>query len=329
MENVKKEVGPKRLIGKSAIFTGQVEKIFQIAKYNIRVLIVGETGTGKEIFARTIHDLSPRADKPFVPVNCGAIPLELAENELFGHKPGAFTGAAKIKKGLIEEAQGGTLFLDEIDSLPLLVQVKLLRFLQEKTYRPLGSTIEHQADVRIIAATNANVEEAVQQGKLRRDLYYRLNVVTIHLPSLRERKEDIPLLARYFLRKFAMEIGKEIKGFSENAIRKLVAYEWPGNIRELEHVIERTVVFCEKEMIKSQDVVLPSFEDEEELLAGSFNEAKRRFVTEFEKRYVTKLLLAYEGNISRAARAAGKNRRAFFELIWKHKIDVKKMKPER
>jgi transcriptional regulator with PAS, ATPase and Fis domain len=313
--------GSKDLIGQSSGFVAEMSKIPKVACCSSGVLILGETGTGKEVCARKIHTLSPRADKPFVPVNCGAIPVELAENELFGHRRGAFTGAATSKPGLIEEAEGGTLFLDEVDSLPLLAQVKLLRFLQERTYRPLGSTRELASDVRVIAAMNSNPEDSVREGRLRQDLYYRLNIVTINIPPLRDRREDIPLLARHFLEKYSFQIPGGVERFSESAIQKLQFYDWPGNVRELEHVIERTLVLCDEKVIRAADISLPEVHCvvpcEE-----PFNEAKRKFVDQFERSYLEKLLISHQGNITRAAHAAQKHRRALFELIRKHGIEV-------
>jgi DNA-binding NtrC family response regulator len=247
--------------------------------------------------------------------------MELAENELFGHKSGAFTGATASKSGLIHEAEGGTLFLDEIDSLPPLVQVKVLRFLQEKTYRPLGCTKEYQADVRVIAATGLDPEQAVGSGKLRKDLYYRLNVISIKLPPLRNRREDIPLLARHFLRKHVVELNKQVVDFSPGAIHKLMFYDWPGNIRELEHVVERAVVLSKDSIIQEMDISLPQETIERH---DSFKEAKDRFVDHFERTYIQDLLIEHQGNISKAAQAAHKHRRAFWQLIRKHGIDAKK-----
>ena len=315
----------KDLVGRSAVFVSVMSKIPKVANCDSGVLILGETGTGKEVFARKIHSLSARAMKPFVPVNCGAIPVELAENELFGHKQGAYTGAAVSRPGLIHEAEGGTLFLDEIDSLPALAQVKLLRFLQEKTYRPLGSTKEIRADARIIAATNTNPEEAVKTSRLRQDLYYRLNVISLQLPPLRQRREDIPLLARYFLKKYSAHMQRGEQDFSNGAVQKLIFYEWPGNVRELEHVIERTFVLCEERIIRRQDIYLPEVHSVQ--CEEPFNEAKRRFVEQFERAYLEKLLSFHGGNISRAAQAAQKHRRALFELIRKHGIDVERFRP--
>lgn len=313
------------LVGQSQAFMKEINKIPAIAKCNSCVLISGETGTGKEICARLIHQMSPRSNKPFVPVNCGAIPVELAENELFGHKCGAFTGASATKPGLILEAEKGSLFLDEIDSLPHAAQVKLLRFLQEKTYRPLGSTKERLANVRVLAASSIDVEEAVQLGRLRKDLYYRLNVISLKLPPLRGRRDDIPLLARHFLRKCAAETGKHVTDFSPEVMQMFLLYDWPGNVRELEHVVERAVVHTETSIIRDMEINLPRFEAFEND-AQSFKEAKARFVDEFEKAYIQKLLLANHGNISRAAEAARKHRRAFLQLIRKHGIDVQEYK---
>jgi transcriptional regulator with PAS, ATPase and Fis domain len=250
----------------------------------------------------------------------------LAENELFGHEPGAFTGADASKSGLIQEAKGGTLFLDEIDHLLPLTQIKLLRFLQERTYRPLGSTKECQADVRLIAATNTDPDEAVKSGTLRRDFYYRINVVSIRMPPLRERREDIPLLASHFLARHAKRLGKRTPKLCSTAVQRLMSYDWPGNVRELEHVIERIITLCEKGTVRSADVLLPQTVPFEIGRDESFNEAKRKVIEEFEKTYIDRLLHTHQGNISRAARAARKNRRAFWELIRKHRIDASQYK---
>src|SRR5689334_14133806 len=236
----------RRLIGESSALLNQLKKLPKIARCDANVLISGETGTGKELYARAIHYGSARAGRPFMPVNCGAIPAELVENELFGHERGAFTSAVTLQTGLVEAANGGTLFLDEVDCLPPFAQVKLLRFLQEKEYRPLGSTRIRRADVRIVAASNLNLEEAVANGKVRQDLYYRLNIISLILPPLRERREDIPLLARHFLDHYASELDKEVSEFSPEALQLLMVHHWPGNVRQLEHVIELAVVLCER-----------------------------------------------------------------------------------
>jgi DNA-binding NtrC family response regulator len=308
------------LIGRSPVFRDAVMRLPQVAACGAGVLISGETGTGKELFARALHKLSWRAHGPFVPVNCGAVPLELVENELFGHDKGAYTGAAESRPGLIAEASGGTLFLDEIDSLPLVAQVKLLRFLQEKEYRPLGSGKARRADVRVIAASNLDILRAVQEGRLRQDLYYRLNVVDIALPPLRARREDIPVLARYFLRKFGAQFGKTFTGLTAEAQQRLLTYEWPGNVRELEHLIERAAALAAGPEIDAAGLSLPGVIADQ---PRSFRQAKAQAVKEFERVYLEGLLLACEGNISRAAAVAQKDRRAFFELIRKHQIDVR------
>jgi DNA-binding NtrC family response regulator len=324
LESLKEKVGLKQLIGKTANFLAEIQKIPLIAKCDNRVLIGGETGTGKEMCARAIHYLSPRVGKPFVPVNCGAIPIDLVENELFGHERGAFTGANTARAGLIEEAEGGTLFLDEIDGLPPMAQVKLLRFLQEKEYRRLGSSKVRHADVRVITATNKTLEEAVHDGSLRQDLYYRLNVVSIMLPPLRERREDIPFLVHHFLAKYAHEFHAEVKTLSPEAIQKLTFYDWPGNVRELEHTIERAVMFCQSSCVGDEDIVLPGQTRRTE---DSFQQAKAKIVSQFERDYIQSLLLSHDGNVSKAAQTARKNRRAFWELIRKHHIDVHNFRP--
>jgi len=321
---VKEELGMRELVGESEMFLAQIEKLPQIAKCDASVLITGETGTGKELCARAIHYLSPRASRSFLPINCGAIPSELVENELFGHLPGAFTGAKATQAGLISEANGGTLFLDEVDCLPLMAQVKLLRFLQEREYRPLGATRTYKADLRIIAATNLDCETAVREGKLRQDLYYRLNVIQLKLPSLKQRRDDIPLLAHHFLGKYAVELNKQISGFSPDAIRKLILYEWPGNIRELEHVIVRAMVLSTRPIICAADIEISGADALTP--TESFQAAKNRMVEQFEKTYIKGLLLSNHCNISKSAKAAQKNRRAFWELIRKHHISVQALK---
>lgn len=320
------QFGFKKVIGESPVFLDQLRRIPMIAKCDANVLIAGETGTGKELYARAIHYGSSREGRPFMPINCGAIPGELVENELFGHERGAFTSASTLQTGLIEEANGGTLFLDEIDCLPVFAQVKLLRFLQEKEYRPLGSTKIRRADVRIIAASNLNLEEAVANGKVRQDLYYRLNIISLILPPLRERREDIPLLARHFLARYASELDKEVGEFSSEALQLLMAHHWPGNVRELEHVIERAVVLCESSVLQPHDLVI-STQAARNSGQESLQEAKAKEIARFERDYIQGLLSACKGNITRAAQVAKKNRRAFWQLIQKHQIDVARFKP--
>jgi two-component system, NtrC family, response regulator GlrR len=326
-QTLTKKLGLQQLIGNSPAFLAETSKIPLIAKSDTSVLILGETGTGKEVVGRAIHYLSPRAGEPFVPVNCGAIPVELIENELFGHERGAFTGAGSSRVGLIQEAEHGTLFLDEVNSLPLLAQVKLLRFLQSREYRPLGSTKSFHGDVRIVAATNASLEAEVEAGTLRRDLYYRLNVVPISLPPLRARSTDIILLARHFLAQYAAKLNSPAVDFSPEAERKLLLYRWPGNVRELEHVIERLAVLCTKKIIDADEITLPG--ENNHLSQLSFQEMKLKVISQFETDYIQSLLTAYRGNISQAAQAAHKERRTFWELVRKHKIDVQKFRVAR
>ena len=320
-QKLKERIGLRHLIGNSSVFLQEIKKIPLMATCDASVLISGETGTGKELFARAVHYLSSRAHKPFVPVNCGAIPVELVENELFGHERGAYTGAHVSRVGLLRLAEGGTLFLDEIDWLPHLAQVKLLRFLQEKEYRPLGSTTVYSADVRIIAASNTDFSLSVATGKLRADLFYRLNVLTLNLPALRERAEDIPILVRHFVHKYEREFNKQPIETPLDVMQALILHHWPGNVRELEHVIKRALILRENGALCVSDLELPG--------GGvsngpkSFREAKALVLRQFERTYIQALLLAHRGNITRAARAARKNRRAFWELIRKHAIDVR------
>jgi len=315
---LEKTLGLKQILGRSPAFLEALQRIPRLAQCDASVLITGETGTGKEMCARAIHQLGPRADKPFVAVNCGAIPPELVENELFGHAAGAFTGASSAVQGLVHDAEQGTLFLDEIDSLPMPTQVKFLRFLQDQQYRPLGGRKTCQADVRVIAACNANLEEVVRAGKFRSDLFYRLNILSLALPALRERGEDVLMLALHFAAKYASEHGAPAKGFSRAALDKLLAHDWPGNVRELENVIQRAVVFSKHPLITGEDISLTGVRGP----AGenSFKTLKAHAIAEFEAGYIRRMLILNDGNISKAARAAKKNRRAFWELMRKHDV---------
>jgi len=315
LHELKVKVGLSQLIGQSPAFLAAVKRIPTFARSEANVLISGETGTGKEVCARAIHYLSARSTKPFIAVNCGAIPADLVENELFGHERGAFTDARDSQLGLIAEAEGGTLFLDEIDSLPLVVQVKLLRFLQEREYRPLGSSKTKVASVRVICATNVELAESIRQGTLRRDLYYRINILPLVLPPLRDRSEDIFLLAHHFRAQFAAEYAKPVVEFSPEVLRSLRAYAWPGNIRELEHVIERAVALAETTIIGEVDLESPVIAPKP---IEAFQAAKDRMVAQFERTYLKEVLQVFAGNITKAAQAAGKNRRAFWQLLQKH-----------
>jgi DNA-binding NtrC family response regulator len=314
-----------RMIGDSAALNGVLKKIPVVARCDATVLISGETGTGKELCARSVHYLSPRSAKPFVPVNCGAIPVDLVENEFFGHERGAYTHATTSQLGLIHEAEGGTLFLDEVDCLPLQAQVKLLRFLQEKEYRPVGSRKTRSADVRVITALNADLNEAVESGRLRKDLYYRLNVISLKLPPLRDRRDDILSLAAHFIQKYSKEFNKPRTALSSEAISSLMRYDWPGNIRELEHVIQRAVALSEEHLIGKDDLTIPRSEDAG---ADSFSATKAAIIANFERNYILRLLQTYKGNITQAAQAAQKHRRAFWQLIRKHRIDVRPFKSD-
>ncbi|HEV2881023.1 MAG TPA: sigma-54 dependent transcriptional regulator [Pyrinomonadaceae bacterium] len=321
---LKEKLGLRQLVGESAAFQQEVKKIPLIANCDAGVLITGETGTGKELCARAIHYLSPRASRPFVPVNCGAIALELAENELFGHERGAFTGAFASQVGLVQMADAGTLFLDEIDCLAPGAQVKLLRFLQEKEYRPLGSAKVCKADVRVIAATNADLKEAVKSGKLRQDLFYRLNIIPLRLPPLRERREDIPRLAQHFLSKHAAKSNRPGLRFSPDALLALARHDWPGNVRELENVVEREVALTRGEVITLVNLDLPCGESPGD--HTTFQAAKAQIISQFERNYLDELLQAYHGNVTKAAEVAHKNRRALSQLIRKHGINVKRFR---
>jgi two-component system, NtrC family, response regulator GlrR len=316
VQKLKEDIGLKQIIGESPAFLDKVRCIPRFARCDATVLISGESGTGKEVFARAIHYLSPRTGRPFVPVNCGALPENLVESEIFGHKRGAFTGATADQAGLIREAEGGTLFLDEIDCLTAHVQVKLLRFLQDGEYRLVGSPQISQANVRVIAATNADLKDVVQSGEFREDLFYRLNVLALALPALRERTGDIVLLTYDFLEKQAAITKTRPKILSVAALYRLLSHTWPGNVRELQNVLMRASVLSDHEVIEASDINLPDEKPGVEDL--SFRALKSRVVWRFEHDFLASVLHAHHGNISRAAVAAKKNRRAFWQLLRKH-----------
>ena len=284
------------------------------------MLISGETGTGKELFARAIHYQSPRHGKPFIPVNCGALPDHLFENELFGHVKGAFTDASSAEKGLIAEAEGGTLFLDEVDALSHAGQVKLLRFLQDGEYRPVGSARTVIADVRVIAATNTDLMKRVESKLFRDDLYYRLNFLSLAIPAS-ARKDRRCGAARGSLSRPICEARRPgTADVSSRALEKLMAYSWPGNIRELESVITRSLTFSGSPTLEPDDIELPSANDEVICRARSLRDAKSKTVQAFERGYLAKLLAKYQGNVTHAAKAAGKERRTFQRLLRKHNL---------
>ena len=313
--------GIGQIIGEDPAFVAALQALPKIAKCDASVLLKGETGTGKEIVARAIHYLSPRSAKPFVPVNCGAIPVDLVENEFFGHEAGAFTSANSSRRGVVQEAEGGTLFLDEIDSLPAAAQVKLLRFLQDGHFRPLGSERVCQGNVRLVAASNTDFTEALKSGRFRKDLYYRLNVLSVSLPPLRERAGDVLLLARHFLSKYAQKFAAPARDFAPATRMKLGCYDWPGNVRELENVVERAVVLAEQALIQPQDIRLQEAVRPER--NASFHELKAMAIEQFERSYLRQALAAHDGNITKAAESAHKDRRAFWELLRKHRIIVR------
>lgn len=306
------------IIGQSPAFRSALERLRTAAGCDATILIIGETGTGKEIFAKAVHSLSSRAASPFGVFDCGAVPLDLMENELFGHTEGAYTGAGAARGGLVRACEGGTLFIDEIDCLPLSSQAKLLRLIDNNQFRSLGSSRVVTADVRIVAATNSSLLSLVRLGRFRQDLYYRLNVISLKLPALRERPGDIPLLADFFLRKSAARFGKTVKGISPTAMLRLRFYNWPGNVRELEHVVERAILFSTGETIENLDF---DFTDENEDEPKGLQEAKREVVAKFEREYLESLLSTYRGNVSRAALAAKTDRKSFQILLKKHAIN--------
>ena len=324
-----------KLIGRSLAHQRLVEKLSRIAPTDAEVLISGESGVGKELYARYVHHHSTRDKASFVPVNCGALPNELLENELFGHVGGAFTGARPQSEGLVAEAEHGTLFLDEIDSLSTPSQVKLLRFLQEKEYRRLGETRTRRSNVRVIAATNIDLLTAMRDGRFREDLYFRLRVVPVEVPPLRERPEDIPLLLSEYVVYYAQAYHLPEVAFSEAARCKLETYVWPGNIRELENCVKYLTCLQLNRMVEPHDLSLLESENghkaspaEQPVTERPFRDAKRELVDRFEREYLEGALRRSNGNIAKAARASSKPRRSFFELMRKHGLQPSDFLPE-
>jgi two-component system response regulator GlrR len=309
------------LVGQSESFLRATKNIPPLAQLDATVLICGETGTGKELFARAIHYHSPRRNKPFIPVNCAALPDHLFENELFGHVRGAFTDATSSEKGLIAEAEGGTLVLDEVDTLSPAAQAKLLRFLQNGEYRPLGSSRSVSAKVRIIAATNTDLFERVKAKQFREDLYFRLNALSVIIPPLRERTDDIIHLSNHFLSQYAKESNTERRGISSETLRKLMMYEWPGNVRELEGVILRALVLTASATLQPEDMNLSQQSPTPTQENARLRQAKTNMVEKFEISYLTKLLASHHGNITHAAKAAGKQRSTLQRLLRKYSLN--------
>jgi DNA-binding NtrC family response regulator len=326
-EAIAAEIGFQQLVGEEPIFVDALLQLAQFGLSDAAVLLTGETGTGKELCARAVHLLSRRRGGPFVPVECGSIPEHIFESEFFGHLSGAFTDARTEQKGLVAVARGGTLFLDEVDSLSPAMQGKLLRLLQEQTYRPLGSEQYCRADVRVVAASNCDLAALVRQQRFRSDLYFRLDVLRVHLPSLRERKDDVALLARHFAAEICGRDGLGHKTLTPAALRKLKTYAWPGNVRELYNAVHRAALCAGGAEILPCHFMLgdersaPQHADAEgnpSVTSESFRAGKRRAIETFERAYVQELLHTFRGNMTRAAREAGKDRRAFGRLAKKY-----------
>jgi two-component system response regulator GlrR len=310
----------QEIITRNPVMEDVLAKARMVAESDASVLIFGESGTGKELIANAIHKASGRRDHAFVAINCGAIPEQLLESELFGHVKGAFTGAVRDNRGLFQTANRGTLFLDEIGDMPVALQVKLLRVLQERKVRAVGSTEAHDVDVRVISATHRNLDAEMAAGNFREDLFYRLNVVGLTLPSLADRREDIPLLASHFLSTLTEKYKKSVNGFAPEALELMVAASWPGNVRQIYNVVEQSValatgpiipVTLAQQAIQHQQAEFASFED-----------ARRRF----EREYLTQLLKITEGNVTQAARLAKRNRTEFYKLLGRHQLDPKLFK---
>ena len=308
------------IVTRSPLMLRLLEQVKMVAQSDVSVLINGQSGTGKEVVAQAIHAASPRAGKAFIAINCGALPEQLLESELFGHAKGAFTGAVSSREGLFQAAAGGTLFLDEIGDMPLSLQVKLLRVLQERKVRPLGSNRDLDIDVRIISATHRDLQKAMAKNEFREDLYYRLNVVNLKIPALNERAEDIPLLANHLLREAAQRHKPFVRSFSTDAMKRLMTASWPGNVRQLVNVIEQCVALTSAPVI-SDALVEQALEGENTALP-TFAEARNQF----ELHYLRKLLQITKGNVTQAARMAGRNRTEFYKLLSRHELDANDFK---
>jgi two-component system response regulator GlrR len=310
----------KNIVAKSEKMKKVLEKVSLVAKTDSTVAVLGESGTGKELVARAIHFASERKSKPFVAVHSAAIPETLLESELFGHEKGAFTGAIRSTKGYFVQAHEGTIFLDEIGDMPLSIQAKLLRVLQERQFYPIGTERPVEIDVRVIVATNRNLEVEVKEGRFREDLFYRILVIPITLPPLRERKEDIPTLVDLFLKEFSQQMKKEIKGITPSAMQKLMLHDWPGNVRELKNTIEYAVTMTRHEVITEELILQGKSLSQDPSI--TLKEAR----DSFEKNYIIRLLDITSGNVSKAAKLAGKYRADFYNLLKKHNIRTENFK---
>ncbi len=308
--------GFESIVARSHAMSRVLDTVSRIAETDSTVFIHGESGTGKELIARALHLAGSRKEQAFVAVNCAALPETLLESELFGHEKGAFTGAIRASKGLFARAQGGTIFLDEIGDMPLGIQAKFLRVLQERQVTPLGGDRPVAVDVRVIVATNKDLDKQVAQGLFRDDLYYRIHVIPILLPPLRERKEDIPLLVDHFLKKYGTQMGREVKGLMPKALQRLMLHDWPGNVRELENTIEYAVAMTREDMI-SEESVLPAKAGRSEGTVKPLKEAKEAF----ERDYLVNILRVTRGNVTSASELAGKYRADFYGLLKKYGIN--------
>ncbi|WP_193014805.1 two-component system response regulator GlrR [Proteus sp. FME41] len=317
---VSDEEWSKDIVTRSPQMLRLLEQAKLVAQSDVSVLINGQSGTGKEVLAQAIHRASPRAKKPFIAINCGALPEQLLESELFGHAKGAFTGAVSSREGLFQAAEGGTLFLDEIGDMPMALQVKLLRVLQERKVRPLGSNRDIDIDVRILSATHRDLPKAMERNEFREDLFYRLNVVSLRIPTLNERAEDIPVLANHLLRESAKRHKPFVRSFSTDAMKCLMTASWPGNVRQLVNVIEQCVALTTAPVI-SEALVIQALQGENTALP-TFAEARGHF----EMTYLRKLLQMTKGNVTQAARMAGRNRTEFYKLLSRHELDANDFK---
>jgi two-component system response regulator PilR (NtrC family) len=324
-EQLKRELNDRfdtgQIVGQSSSIQQVFEMIRKVAPTKSNVLITGESGTGKELVAQAIHSLGSKNSRRFIAINCSAIPEGLLESELFGHKKGSFTSAIRDKKGLFECAKGGTLFLDEIGHMPMSCQVKLLRAVEHRQIIPIGATEPIDIDLRLVAATNKDLAKEIKEGRFREDLYYRMNVVGIHLPPLRERKEDIPLLVKHFIKKYNVEMGKQCVGVSDDVMRVLMSYEWKGNIREMQNVIERAVIFAEEDVIKASDIgligtkVVALSEESENLQA---------VVRAYEKEHIRRVLAKYDWDKTEAATALNVGLSSLYRKIDELEINIDK-----
>ena len=335
-QKLEEKSGSPGMVGSSQAMRFLSNQIDKVAKTSATVLITGESGTGKELVARTLHVQSLRAAQQFIPIDCSTIPETIIESELFGHMKGAFTGAIKDKKGLVAEADHGTLFLDEIGDLNPGMQVKLLRLLQEGEYKAVGSNSIRKTDIRFIAATNQNLKDKIKKGEFREDLFYRLNVVNILVPPLRERRDDIPLLVGYFLEKYNKHHHRAVKRVSKEAMEQFMARKWPGNVRELENIIERGIIMSAGETLELGDILIvpqasryPDVTEapgSSDLFSMPFKEAKDMLIDQFQTEYISQVLTRNEGNVSQAARESGLKRQYLHRLMRETNLDSKSFK---